>query len=103
MKTKQPREYLERARTGADQNTMAAVPVAERPFEFMLNALRLPGGFSIGQFEARTGLPIAAASATLEAAEARGLLARSGARWQPTPLGRRFLNDLQAMFLPASV
>ena len=101
VKTKQPREYLERARSGTGQNTMAEVPVAERPFEFMLNALRLPAGFSIGQFEARTGLPIVTASATLEAAEARGLLARSGARWQPTLLGRRFLNDLQAMFLPA--
>ncbi len=100
LKTKQPREYLERARLGTLQNTMAEVPVEERPFEFMLNVLRLPAGFSVGQFEARTGLPLTAASPGLERAEARGLLERSGARWQPTPLGRRFLNDLQSMFLP---
>ena len=100
VKTKQPREYLERARSRTGQRTMAEVPPRERPFEFMLNALRLPAGFSIGQFEARTFLPIGTASETLEAAQARGLLARSGAIWQPTGLGRRFLNDLQAMFLP---
>ena len=100
VKTKQPREYLERAGSRAGQRTMAEVPTQERPFEFMLNALRLSAGFSVGQFESRTGLPIGAANATLEAAEARGLLARTGATWRPTGLGRRFLNDLQVMFLP---
>ncbi len=35
-----------------------------------------------------------------ESARERGLLERYGARWVPTALGRRFLNDLQAMFLP---
>jgi hypothetical protein len=36
-------------------------------------------------------------------AEAKGLL-RAGptGRWAPTGLGQRFLNDLQALFLPAS-
>jgi hypothetical protein len=37
-------------------------------------------------------------------AESRGLLkAEPRGRWAPTLLGRRFLNDLQASFLPDSV
>jgi putative oxygen-independent coproporphyrinogen III oxidase len=102
VKTKQPREYLERARNGASQRILAEVPPRERGFEFMLNALRLPAGFSAEQFEARTGLAIAAVEPTLEAAAARGLIAANPTGWYPTPLGRRFLNDLQAMFLPPS-
>jgi oxygen-independent coproporphyrinogen-3 oxidase len=35
----------------------------------------------------------------LEEAERRGLLVRDHERIKPTPLGRRFLNDLQAIFL----
>ena len=38
-------------------------------------------------------------SACAEALE-RGLLEQTGQRWAPTPLGRWFLNDLQALFLP---
>ena len=74
----------------------------ELVFEFMLNVLRLVDGFSVEGFESRTGLPVSAALPGLGEAERRGLLAPSGAgRWRPTPLGRRFLNDVQALFLPA--
>ena len=102
VKTKQPREYLERARQRSPQSTTAPVPERERPFEFMLNALRLPAGFTIEGFESRTGLPIAAALGTLEQARSRGLVAEGPGGWRPTPQGRRFLNDLQAMFLPSA-
>jgi putative oxygen-independent coproporphyrinogen III oxidase len=101
VKTKQPREYLARARSGAVQRAVADVPARERAFEFMLNALRLPAGFTTESFEARTGVPLAAVAGTLAAALARGLIAQSGTAWHPTPLGLRFLNDLQAMFLPS--
>src|SRR5262245_34222621 len=39
---KQPREYLSASSTLAEERT---IPPAELPFEFMLNALRLPYGF----------------------------------------------------------
>ena len=68
----------------------------------MLNALRLPAGFSAEQFEARTGVGLGAVEPTLEAAAARGLVAAKSDGWYPTALGRRFLNDLQGMFLPPS-
>ena len=73
---------------------------SERPFEFMLNALRLVEGFPAQLFAQRTGLPLAAIEPSLQAAEKRGLLARDHATIAPTALGRRFLNDLMGMFLP---
>ena len=72
-------------------------------FEFMLNALRLEDGFGLDVFEARTGLPASAVLPLLEKGRARGLLEPDEPRrWRATPLGRRFLNDAQALFLPAS-
>ena len=72
----------------------------ELPFEFCLNALRLVDGFDIGTFEARTALPRSAIASGCAAASERGLLEQTGECWVPTALGRRFLNDLQALFLP---
>ena len=77
------------------------MPVEQLPFEFMLNALRLRTGFEADEFTARTGLPIAAIGEPLRIATARGLLSHASDRWQATELGQRFLNDLQALFLPA--
>ena len=72
----------------------------QRPFEFMLNALRLVEGFSLAAFQARCGLPVEAIAAPLEEAVARGWLEHSGERVVPTALGRRFNNDVVALFLP---
>jgi oxygen-independent coproporphyrinogen-3 oxidase len=70
-------------------------------FEFMLNVLRLPEGFSADEFEGRTGLPIGHLQPRLTQAIEKGLLEpRTDAKWRPTELGLRFLNDLQGLFLP---
>jgi putative oxygen-independent coproporphyrinogen III oxidase len=99
VRVKQPREYLARAGEGRVAERVAVEP-RELPFEFMLNALRLNAGFDRVDFEQRTGLALDAASSALASAEQRGLLERiAGEHWRPTELGRRFLNDLQAMFL----
>ena len=72
-------------------------------FEFCLNALRLVAGFDAELFEARTGLPWSVLAAPLAAARARGLVTLGADRTlAPTTLGQRFLNDLQAIFLPGS-
>ena len=76
------------------------VAAADLPFEFGLNALRLVDGFTGQLFEERTGLPRSVLATALDQATGRGLLARHGDLWRPTALGRRFLNDLQALFLP---
>ena len=73
---------------------------ADLAFEFMMNALRLPGGFPVSLFAERTGLQIALAEKPLREAEARGLIVRDHERIRPTDLGQRFLNDLLQLFLP---
>jgi oxygen-independent coproporphyrinogen-3 oxidase len=75
---------------------------ADLPFEFCLNALRLNEGFDLAAFQALTGLPPAVLEPALAAARRRALVAEGPAgHWTPTPLGRRFLNELTAIFLPA--
>ncbi len=94
-----PRSYLEKALTGQAVASSEDVALAELPFEFMLNALRLAQGFTLVQFSERTGLPVSAIQRPLEEAERRGLVARDLHRVWPTPRGFDFLSDLQEMFL----
>ena len=58
-------------------------------------------GLIAGLFSERTGLPASAVESALQRAEERGLIERDHTRIQPTELGRRFLTDLQSLFLPA--
>jgi putative oxygen-independent coproporphyrinogen III oxidase len=78
-----------------------AVGPEDRPFEFALNALRLLDGFDWPLFESRTGLSRHALDLPITAAVDRALLEeRPAGGYRPTPLGTRFLNDLQRLFLP---
>lgn len=99
-KHKQPAVYLARAGTDAAVGGDERIPPERRPFEFMLNALRLVDGFAMADFEARTGLPGSAIAAELQAASARGWLDIGPDHVRPTELGRRFTNDVVALFLP---
>ena len=102
-KPRMPREYLRRATEGAgNADTRWVVPAADLPFEFMLNALRLTDGFPSGEFERSTGLGADVVEPTLAEMEGRGLIERTSDLVRPTQLGFRFLNDLQAAFLPAT-
>ena len=97
-KPKSPREYLRgRGTAGAMRRP---VPATELPFEFMLNALRLNEDFTLAAFEAKTGLLAGAIQPTLDALALRGLISLNGDRYTPTEPGFRFLNELQAAFLP---
>jgi oxygen-independent coproporphyrinogen-3 oxidase len=95
-----PREYLDKARAGEPVQTQVSVNPKELPGEFMMNALRLAAGFPLTLFEERTGLPRTQLLATLDAAERRGFIVRGHERVAPTERGRRFLNDLLALFIP---
>jgi oxygen-independent coproporphyrinogen-3 oxidase len=100
-RAKQPREYLALAPRGASAIEQRTIEARELPFEFMLNALRLVEGFPVELFAARTGLPAASAEPALRRAEALGLVSRDLTRIRPTERGRRFLNELLELFLPA--
>ncbi len=97
---KQPASYMQQAMAGNAVHEESEVGREELAFEFMLNALRLTEGFESRLFVERTGLPMQAIDAGLQAAEAKGLLHADHQRIWPTELGQRFLNDLQAIFLP---
>jgi putative oxygen-independent coproporphyrinogen III oxidase len=97
-KPRSPRAYL--AGGGREGATRRAVPAAELPFEFMLNALRLTEGFRTADFERATGLAAAAVTPRLGEFASRGLVQTEGGRYRATGLGFRFLNDLVAGFLP---
>ncbi|OIQ96134.1 oxygen-independent coproporphyrinogen-III oxidase-like protein [mine drainage metagenome] len=68
-------------------------------FEFMMNALRLNGGFDSPLFTERTSLPLLSIRRELAEAEERGLLFQDHKKIAPTESGRRFLNDLLQIFL----
>ena len=77
-----------------------AVAADDLTFEFMLNALRLRGGFTTGLFESRTGQDLSS-TPEFDAAIEDGLIeASDDGHWRPTADGFRMLNDLQARFLP---
>lgn len=90
-----PRDYL-----GGDfLQERHTVSASELPFEFMMNALRLTGGFPTRLFGERTGLPLSVAADALERARRQDLLTADSERISPTRKGQRFLNDLLQLFL----
>ena len=97
---RQPAGYIEGALRGAPLAESAEVRRGDLAFEFMLNGLRLNAGVPVRLFTERTGLPMSALEPALQKAEERGLLQTVIERIAPTDLGRRFLSDLQSLFLP---
>ena len=96
---KQPASFIEAAKRGNPVQEEHEIGRADMGFEFMLNALRLTGGFDPNLFGERTGMNIGAITKALNEAEAKGLIYRDHKLIKPTELGQRFLNDLQEMFL----
>ena len=98
FKPKSPRQYI--GSVGNSTPREEPVAGADIAFEFMLNNLRLCDGFAESDFEARTGLPFRTVLRTTRDAVRQGLMEEDRGRWKATSLGFRFLNDLQACFLP---
>ena len=96
-KYRQPADYL-----NAEKGYLAACdPVSKNDlvFEFMLNATRLQEPIANALFTERTGLNFDQLTPGLLEAEAKGLVILRNTHWQITPFGRRYTNDLQALFL----
>ena len=98
-KIRHPTAYLASAGTPQAIGGDDRIDPARRPFEFMLNALRLNAGFAEGDFERRTGLPLSSVQVRLAQAQERGWLSRRDGAIAPTETGRRYLNDLLETFL----
>jgi putative oxygen-independent coproporphyrinogen III oxidase len=100
LRVRAPADYLRRVSDQTHIVEQRSLTEKELPFEFMLNTLRLTEGFDVPLFSERTGLPISAVQEPLAQAERNGLITRDHRRIAPTERGRRFLNDLQMLFLP---
>lgn len=96
LQMREPRRYLA---ASDGQLVRRRIGACELPFEFMLNALRLPGGFARAAFSERTGLAWAAVAGPLQVAVERGLILISEWEVRPTPLGLRFLNETLLLFM----
>lgn len=94
---REPRRYLS---AGAGAMTERVVGVAELPFEFAMNALRLVDGFEESLFEERTGLAMASLAESLAPARVRGLVEHGAGRWRATTRGLNFLNEILVGLLP---
>jgi oxygen-independent coproporphyrinogen-3 oxidase len=105
MRWREPATYMAQALAGQAVSNEHEVARKDLPFEYVLNALRLPQGFAVEDFCERSGLPPSALARGLTLAQQRGLIepvgVGSGQRVVPTARGFDFLSDLQALFLPA--
>ena len=96
-----PAEYTRRC----NDNPIASrkrIKKNDATFEFFLNALRLNDGFPVSLFTARLGGFTTATVKAIDRAETAGLLLRDGpTHIRTTAKGRKYLNDLLSLFLPA--
>jgi oxygen-independent coproporphyrinogen-3 oxidase len=100
-KAANPLAYINEAESGDCTDVVTRVKRTDFGFEFMLNALRLTDGFSEADFCDRTGLEADAILGQISRAQSEGLIEQTDPfHWRPTETGFRFLNDLQARFLP---
>lgn len=100
VKLRHPRAWMEAAMQGDALAEDRIVSPPERIFEFFLNQSRLKGGIRKSQFSPRTGLPWSEVVDRVDLAVGKGLLEDRGSRLAPTDVGWRFVNEIQAVFLP---
>ena len=95
---KQPDHWLQ-----ANSDLMAertAIAREDLALEFFLNVLRLNQGAPKNYLYERTGIMSERIQATLDQAVQKGLLAQHSDNFVATELGRNYLNDLLALFMP---
>jgi len=92
-----PKDYLN-AETRRKQNHKT-IADNDLIFEFMLNALRLTQGIPLKLFQERCGIPAEQIKPIIQDAKKRGLLLNDPNQLMPSETGKKFLNDLTAMFL----
>lgn len=101
VRVKHPQRYMDAVARGTQVAEVRRLSRSDLPFEFMMNALRLTEGVPAVLFTERTGLAPAVCKAAFARAHELGLLEADASRIRATPRGRRFLNDLIQLFLPA--
>ncbi len=96
QKHRMPKDYLGLRQKALPETLLQTQDIC---FEFMLNATRLLQPIAYELFEQRTGIDLEVIAPHLQLAAQKGLLELGKDAWVITPLGLRFTNDLQALFL----
>jgi oxygen-independent coproporphyrinogen-3 oxidase len=94
-----PQGYIEKV---AQQNAITETRSLDRdelPLEFMMNALRLNGGFHPSLFIDNTGLPLSQIQKPLQEAEKKSMIEWNINTIKPTECGHRYLNNLLQLFM----
>lgn len=101
---KHPRTYLEHANSpkSSPVETVTNVSTENLSFEFMMNVLRLNQAIPESLLVERTGLSFTQIDELLTQAAQKGLIDYAKQEISKTDLGKSFLNDLLAIFLPQS-
>jgi len=99
-KHRHPVEYMDSVHAGKHIAGQDTVKQNSAVFEFMLNALRLTGGFDTELFTRRCGMPVKLIEEKLAQAEEDGLIDWDLHHIAPTDKGQIFLNNLMERFLP---
>lgn len=97
QKHRQPKEYLNPDK--AFLASIDSVDTKELIFEFMLNTTRLEQEIPLELFSTTTHLPLDLLLPKLKEAENKKLIRMTETHWQVTALGRRYTNNLQALYL----
>lgn len=100
IRQKHPRAWMQRVRDGEGIIEERRLDPQDRIFEFFLNQLRLCDGVLKSQFEPRTGVAWSEVDERVQTVVDKGLLKDENGVLSPTELGWRFVNDIQAFFLP---
>lgn len=95
-KIKHPNSYIARdTKIGGED----IVSKQQRPFEFMMNALRVNDGFEIETFTSRCNLSLAVIQPLLDKHLAQGLIELDSKRVRPTSFGHNMLNNMLEDYL----
>ncbi|WP_438864264.1 radical SAM family heme chaperone HemW [Neptunicella sp.] len=99
VKVKHPKGYMNLSQPYLNQLNL--VEAADRPFEFLMNRLRLTEACPIEDYGLYTGLELHQfeMQTKLLQAQDKGLLTITPSHWQVTDLGRRYLNSLLEMLV----
>ncbi len=97
QKTRSPKDYL--AKVPAEHLQFKRIEVADMPFEFMMNALRLNDGVEAKLYLERTGYSLDTLSELLTSLRQRQLMVEDTERLACTEQGHIFLNSVLEEFL----
>jgi oxygen-independent coproporphyrinogen-3 oxidase len=101
-KWRSPKDYIGNALNKNARQGSKIVTQEEIALEFMMNSLRVLNGFSLEQFQQRTGLEYGFIRTGIERGVDQGLLESTQGIIRTTPKGSLFLNELLTYFISES-